>query len=198
MRQLRKTFRELKEEYTKLTWFAIAVLIVSVVPDWQGRLEYWSAAIRWALPHLASGWGRTALMIFGLALIWLDHRRVLARHGKAHPRSLEGRCLKVRDGMQTFLDSLGEQQKGFLDGETETQYIVRAATERGRRWNLLGHYYELNCAAEVSRLFHEFGLRGVQEDNLETDNHRKKEEEYKIIIEALARLSRTPDAKNII
>ena len=133
-----------------------------------------------------------------LAIIFFDRDR--RRYGKPHPQSLEGRCLKVRDEMRAFLDSLGgEQFRKALPAETDTEYITRTASETGRRWNLLGHYYELNCAAEVSRIFHEFGVRGVHDAGLEEEvRSRKKEEDYKSIIDSLTKLAETPEANTII
>lgn len=197
MRRLKEFLGRLKAEYSKLSLAGIAVLIVSFIPDWQGRIEFWSKVLRSLIPHLASPGGRMILMVCGGLIIWLDHRRFLARHGKPHPASLQGRCLKVRDDMQSFLDSLGEKQKSFLEGETQVEYITRSSAETGRRWELLGHYYELNCASEVESIYHEFGVRGVHEVTLEKGElrSRKKEEDYKFIIEALSKLAETPEAK---
>lgn len=163
--------------------------------DWQN--------VEWLASHfLPSGWNRPVLhpnfitislivagfVWFSIVLLWPK--------GLPHSTSLRQRAFKIRDEMQKFLDSMGEQPNPF-DGETDAQCIARVSEENGRRWNLLGHQYELNFAPEISRIYHEFGVRGIHDDKLEwAIKDCKKEEDYKAIIESLTRLAGMPKAEN--
>jgi hypothetical protein len=197
MRTLKEILADLRERATKMSVFAILLVLYAAPADNQGRLEWWGKLFHKISPYLFSATGKICIFFLAVMVIYLDQRRITARIGKPHPKSLQGRCLKVRDEMQRFLDSLGEKQKGFLEGETQVEYITRASAETGRRWELLGHYYELNCASEVENIYHEFGVRGLHEVALERGEFRsrKKEEDYKFIIDALSKLAETPEAK---
>jgi len=149
--------------------------------------------------------GATAFMILSIGLHygWKVRDRFLERFRKYDLRTLKGRSLKLRDEMQAFLDSLGEQRMDSPGGETDVEWIARASAETGRRWNLLGHYFQLNCATEVALLFHHFGMLGMEENGLDWEYRRlanlpdwnKKEEEYEAIITALTKAAERPEAK---
>jgi hypothetical protein len=196
MRRLSEIFVNLKEEYSKLTWIAIAILIVSFVPDWQARLEYWSKAVRWTIPHLASPLGRVFLILCGIGIIWLDHRRVLAKHGKPHPKSLKARTLKLRDAMQAYLDKAPADDNY---GNDSVRGTVHTASGFKLRVTKLHHGFELKFRDAVTRLFHEFGEKNVYDNQLAQllSNPELKvnsESSYKLIIARLSDLAEMPEA----
>src|SRR5712691_7112620 len=130
---------------SKRGWVAGVAAVVYFFLDHYGYLGSIAEIYRFSKSHWPTWFTISPFIapaLFVLAIVFFEMERRKAKY--VNPKTLKARALRVRDQMQSFLDSLGEKPMGFLDGESPTEYIVRTSNETGRRWNLLGHYYELN------------------------------------------------------
>ncbi len=195
---IRLMWEKLRDGYSKLTAFGIAVVVVSFIPDWQGRIDFWSKAIRWTVPHLASPIGRFLLVICGVVIIWLDHRRVLGRRGKPHPKSLPGRTLKLKDQISGFIEKFEPLPDPIVrSGESEVDRIIRRIQLRADRNHRLEHAYELRFSARVTAIYHEFGeIEEDQEMNGLIYTNRYKDHEYfDDVLKSLKRLAEKEESR---
>jgi hypothetical protein len=151
--KLAEAYRYLITEYSKLSWFALAVLIISFVPDWHGRLVWWYAAVVWLLKHLASPYGRTGLVLVCAVLIWLDHRRVLQkRQSQLHDEmpasqakpNLPDRVAELAKNIFRFLHDCGAQEIPSLT------YVIKVNSG-----------FMLYWFSHVERIEHELGFHGI-------------------------------------
>lgn len=182
---LRNIYSALKTRRVTVAGGVLA--IIAWIPNWHGIILWWWAVAKWVAPRIGPTYARAFLVVLGLILALLDNRRLLARHGKPHPDSIKAHALALRDDMKKFLDNLGTREAGLRNGESEIEFIARSGTETARRWHLLGHYYELHCAQQTRRIFHEMGIRGIHDGRLYKEaSDRMKEEEYQEIIQALS------------
>jgi hypothetical protein len=204
--------------YARLSPFtrgALALLLI-VVPDWSSRGGFWYSFVLGSWPTLKgayeSPYGKLALVVLALLVIWLDQRRLTRNQlGKQDPLTLRDRTLDVMNRMQTFLDELGPMPQGEFArftgasqvragpdwrspaGTMHDSAIVRANGGLSQRMAKVDYGYELYFASDVLRIYNEFAFRGVMDTRLKDllfkEKRYKEETEMREIIQALSRLS---------
>jgi hypothetical protein len=197
LNNIRQRFQTLKhwikERATGLTVFGAATAIIGGLPNWHGIVLWWWEAARWIIPRLGSTWGRVCLIAFGIALIWLDHRRVLKKRERRYdPTSLKGRALKLRDEMQAFLDNAPAATKPSKE-MTDEEILDTAFTDP--RPPKLRHGYHLLFEDRVMTIYHELGERNIEEHRLIRTGFIR-EEDYVDVIQVLTGLSERPEVGN--
>jgi hypothetical protein len=141
--------------------------------------------------------GRLVLTIIGILLIFVPWNHAVDKKREHDLATLKGRTLKLRDDMQAYLDSLPEPKFNRFEGETTEGYLQRVNTPATLRAYKLFHGYELRFANEVSRVFHEYGVRGFTDLKVADAMNRPYEaaETYAIITESLSRLAEKADTE---
>src|SRR5437899_1771488 len=158
-------------------------------------MDFWLKSLRWIIPHLASTSGRVILMVSGLSMIWLDHRRIMR---KREPKpldesTLKARTLKLRNEIQAFLDTVPISYDSISQASRKDDILQSSGLEL--RVNRLHHGYELRFAEPVTRIFNEFGQRGLW-DVILADGMRRQvnnEEWYRTVIARLTKLAERPE-----
>jgi len=100
MSWLGKKFREGRDwteaQFSRLTLFGVLLLLISAIPDWKARIDFWKESFRWVAGHLTfafsffqSGSGRLILVAAGLLIIWADHRRVVGRQARVGAKPID-------------------------------------------------------------------------------------------------------------
>jgi hypothetical protein len=174
----------------------ILLLLWAGPPSFKSRTEFWMHM--WpAIMGFFIEYQRVLLIVSGLVLIWLDHRRIVRKaHGKEiDPDSLKGRAIRLRDAIQKFLDSVGPKPTDRMEGESREQYLARSVSVTSMRVGKLLHGYEWRFSDDVRRLYHEFGEQGIMDIQLAETIARqlKNEEAYGFIISGLSRLAEKAD-----
>jgi hypothetical protein len=80
----------IKEQFTPKSVIGAVLFIWAFIPDTAGRLSYWQGLYRDFAPVFSkvyafalTGGGRFIMMVVGLGIIWLDHRRVVSQRQQA-------------------------------------------------------------------------------------------------------------------
>lgn len=178
------------------TFKGAAVLLIWIaksVPDIFGRADFWSKNIGWVWHRIYDHSTISVTILCGL-LIWLDHRRVIAKsESKPHDlKTLRGRTFKLRDDIKTFFDSLGaEVDPKRQPGETQPGWLRRVGEDNSLRISKLIHGYELRFAPQVVRTYHEYGELGINDVELWKliCIYPKNQDCYKEIISTLGKLA---------
>jgi len=176
------------------------IVLLIVIPDWVSRGGFWYSSALWIWPSLKkaydSPYGKISLVALAFLAIWLDQRRLTRTETHEHDlATLKGRTLKLKDDMQAFLDNM-PKASGYL-GASQQGTIERLSTQASFIMGRLEHGYYLQFADRISRIYHEFGERGVQDKELTRAIAEKKYEQaltYGTIIDALTRLAGCPEA----
>jgi hypothetical protein len=150
-----------KRQLTIKGLIGMAILLYCAPPDWQGRNEFW--VHHWAvIRSIAAGYGRAALIVVGLSMVWLDNRRLVKKRGpKPHDEgTLKGRTLKLRDEIDTFMTNLGPRPESLYDSKMNDKQFL-AANHASHLWvDRVHHGFMLRFHARAQNLFHEFGEIG--------------------------------------
>jgi hypothetical protein len=186
-----------RDRTSKVTRWTLMSIIVFGIPNLLGYATFWSNLPRWwryMWGWLQSSPGKWAFIIAAFLVIWLDQGRITRKlHGrKRHDeKTLKGRTLKLRDDIKEFFEKTEPKVQGQFDGETQVGYIKRLDTSNARRVSRFVHGYDLYFAERVARTYHEYGLLGWNDTELNEVMLRpyKNEKCYDIVIAALARLA---------
>jgi hypothetical protein len=192
---VKRIYARIQQSWT--TRSGLIVLLI-VIPDWVARGGFWYSTALWIWPSLKkaydSPYSKISLVALAFLAIALDQRR-LTRTRERDLATLKGRTLKLRDDVQAFLESV-PKATGYL-GASQQGTIERLSSQASFVMGRLEHGYYLQFADRISRIYHEFGERGVQDKELTRAIAEKKYEQaltYGTIIDALTRLAGCPEA----
>ncbi len=145
----------LKAEYSKLSAFALLLVVWSFVPDSFSRADWWSKTLGWVFHHLSSAMGRVVLLVAGILLIYLDRQR---RRKSAHDiNTLQGRTLEFCDELRAFQKELGKQPTlDYKDSYSQGEFTEKnkELTVRGQKMH---HGFHLRFMDRATKLWHEHG-----------------------------------------
>jgi len=147
----------------KLTAFGVFLFVIAIVPRWVSIGRFWYGLGLWIWERtawLSTGWGRVALVVVGLSLIWLDQYR--RSRPKAHDLgTLKGRTLKLRDDLKSFVDAIGPKPKIVRTGMSDKEYLAATWKEVAPWMDRLTYGYERRFAARAREVYLEFGERSL-------------------------------------
>jgi hypothetical protein len=66
--------------FTLKGFLGLAMLLYSAIPDWIARNDFWRDKVHALGAFLLTPIGRLALVVSGIAIIWLDHRSASKKH----------------------------------------------------------------------------------------------------------------------
>lgn len=67
--------------FTPKGLFGVLLFLITAIPDWVSREDFWRGRMYRILHLVLSPWGRLSLIGVGVLIIWLDHRTVLKNKG---------------------------------------------------------------------------------------------------------------------
>jgi|SRR2546423_207753 len=153
-RSLIEKWREIRAEYTGISWFALALLIFAFVPDKAAQIEWWVKVVKWATPYILSPVGRFGLLACGLGIILWDRRR---HHKPRYDKSLIGRTRGFCDELRAFQEELGKEPTiDYKSGDSAAQFTEKNK-ELAAREQRMHHGFQLRFAEKAAHLFHEHG-----------------------------------------
>jgi len=175
-----------------------AILLLVTVPDWifRGHFLYDLAAYVWPFVRRLynSSLGRLLIMLAGIALIFVPWNRLRPTYDLS---TLRGRTLKLRDDMQSFLDSTQNDERLGSTGIIPSTHIERAVGH-SLRVTRLHCGYNLRFADAVKRTIDEFGERGINHrdltQTLDPNRQVNNEDFYRLVTAYLEELATLPEA----
>lgn len=164
-------------------WITTALAVATLVLDQWGRLDaardiYGIVRSHWpewsrVSPFIAPG-------LFVLALLFFQLDRRIKPYDL---NTLKGRTLQLRDKLQQFSDDVGP----FVLVSTDNSENIAASLLHSDK---LIHGYDLRFAADVRRIYDEFGERGVHDAALDgIIDKPKTQDRCLLVIAALSRLA---------
>lgn len=180
-----------------------AILFIKGLSDWISGGQFWYGIGFHVFPSLAScygtWYGRLITAIVGAFLVFFPWNRL--RNKSYDLTTLKGATLKLRDDMQSFLDSVPKPTTAVkgAGGDPTIHNVDRLNTPLSLYMAALEHGYYLKFYVRVCRLRHEYGKFGIQERDL-TEAIAKKQFDnpgtYLIMIGALNRFPTICDKAN--
>jgi hypothetical protein len=140
--------------------------IAAWVPDAFGRVDFWSRHIGWVWRHIYTHSSLSVAVVCGV-LIWLDHRRVIAKRGpQPHDsKTVKGRTLRLRDDLQKLLDEAVTKWPEHVQGKTILPHDDSILTNALARGSYIQHTFALRFASQAEVIYHECALAGTQNDS---------------------------------
>jgi len=153
----------IREWYERnITFKGLALVLIAaanIIPDVFGRVDFWSRHLGaiWTFLYIHS---TSAITITCAALIWLDHRRVLAKRKSYDPRTLKGRVQQLRDEITAFLEGQGEKPAEVYNSSMTREEFTEANKDEFFWEEKLTYGFLLRFQDRLRRVYYEFGERG--------------------------------------
>jgi hypothetical protein len=178
-------------------WIATAIAVIIFVLTQWGNMQSAVSIYGFVEANFHSVLAWTPLAFFLLALYFFQQER---QRSKGHDLStLGGFALKLRDDLEEFVDRFPKPEIDItgVRNDDMLRKVERLDTPASLRASALEHGFYLRFLGRMEKVYHEFGRFGIQDRELTTARAERQFEmafTYQIIMDALTRLSHTPEA----